>query len=162
MKQSQEYVLRGERIYVGLEDSKRSWKVCVRSGGCVVHEATMPAEYSVLQAYFRNKFPDCKVKLIYEAGFGGFWLHDLLTRDGVECIVTPPNKVTEQKANKVKTDKIDARRLATVLENNDYVACNVPEIGRREDRQLSRTLNQLQGISSNTKIKSAECLTFMA
>ncbi len=32
MRKIQEYVLKGKEIYVRLEDSKKSWKVCVRSG----------------------------------------------------------------------------------------------------------------------------------
>ncbi len=40
----QEYVVRGKRVFVGLEDSKRTWKVCVRSGGMIVDEASMPAK----------------------------------------------------------------------------------------------------------------------
>ena len=29
MRKIQEYVLEGKEIFVGLEDSKRSWKICV-------------------------------------------------------------------------------------------------------------------------------------
>ena len=51
-----------------------------------------------------------------EAGFHGFWLHDLLTKDGVECVVVPPHTVTDEKTKRVKTDTIDARRLAQNLD----------------------------------------------
>jgi transposase len=104
----------------------------------------MHARYNVLIEYFRNKFPECAIHVIYEAGFKGFGLYDRLTEDGIECVVTPPCKVTQEKCNRVKTDKIDARRLATVLENGDYKACAVPDIERREDRQLCRSLVQIQ------------------
>lgn len=64
------------------------------------------------------------------AGFQGFWLHDLLEADGFTCIVTPPNKVTQAKDERVKTDKRDARRLAKSLENGDYARCCVPDSER--------------------------------
>ena len=32
MKKIQDFVLKGKEVFVGLEDSKKSWKVCVRSG----------------------------------------------------------------------------------------------------------------------------------
>jgi transposase len=144
MKKMQEYVLKGKKIFVGLEDSKRNWKVCVMNEGMVVDEASMPALYEVLRAYFRNRFPECEIRLMYEAGLQGFWLHDLLEEDGIDCIVTPPNKVSCEKNNRVKTDKRDARRLAKNLENRDYVSCHVPDRERREDRQISRTLGQVQ------------------
>jgi len=151
MRKMQEYVLKGKRIFVGLEDSKRTWKVCVRSEGMIVDEASMPARYNVLKGYFDNRFPGCMIQLIYEAGFNGFWLHDLLEKDGIDCIVTPPNKVTIEKDNRVKTDKRDARRLAKNLENKDYASCNVPTRERRENRQLSRTLDQLNKVIKATK-----------
>ena len=94
----------------------------------------MLAKYEVLQAYLMNRYPDCEITVMYEAGFQGFWLHDLLEDDGVKCIVTPPNKVTQAKDDRVKTDKRDARRLAQNLENGDYVSCHVPDRERREDR----------------------------
>jgi len=32
MRRMQNFIVTGKHIFVGLEDSKRSWKVCVRSG----------------------------------------------------------------------------------------------------------------------------------
>jgi transposase len=139
-----DYVVRGKKVFIGLEDSKRSWKLCVRSERMIVHELSMPTQYDGLIRYIRRSYPGCTVKLIYEAGFNGFWLHDLLEADGVECIVTPPNKVTQEKDNRVKNDRIDARRLAKVLEDDDCKSCFVPDPELREDRQISRTLIGVQ------------------
>ena len=111
----------------------------------------MPAEYEILQAYLMNRYPECTITVIYEAGFQGFWLHDLLEEDGIDCIVTPANKVTWAKDDRVKTDKRDARRLAQNLENGDYVSCHVPDRERREDRQISRTMSQVQQDITATK-----------
>jgi transposase len=151
MKKMQEYIVKGNRIFIGLEDSKRTWKVCVRCDRMVVHETSMPAKYEVLRTYLVNRYPECVVKVMYEAGFQGFWLYDLLEADGFTCIVTPPNKVTQEKSNRVKTDKVDARRLATNLENGDYASCHVPDRELREDRQINRTLNQVQKNITATK-----------
>lgn len=141
----QDSVVEGKEVFVGLEDSKRTWKIAVRSGRMLIHQATMEAKYPALIGYFRNKFPDCLIHLMYEAGFKGFNLYDRLTEDGIDCVVIPPHMVTEPKANKVKTDKRDARRLALVLESHDYdMSCHVPDRERREDRQISRTLIALQ------------------
>ena len=144
MRKMQEYIIKGNKIFIGLEDSKKTWKLCVRCDRLVVQETSMPAKYDVLISYLNNKYPECDISVIYEAGFQGFWLHDLLTDDGIHCIVTPANKVTQAKDNRVKTDKRDARRLAINLENGDYVSCHVPDRERREDRQISRTMNQVQ------------------
>jgi transposase len=151
MRKMQNVVVQDKEVFVGLEDAKRTWKLCVRSGGMVVHEVSLPAVYENLHAYLGRSYPGCTIQLIYEAGFGGFWLHDRLTADGIDCIVTPPNKVTQEKNNAVKTDRIDARRLARVLESGDYTRCHVPSPQRRADRQISRTLNQIQRTIVTTK-----------
>jgi transposase len=145
------YIVKGKKVFIGLEDSKRTWKLSVRSEGMEVHYTSFEAKYSVLRDYLKNKYPDCEIMVIYEAGFKGFGLYDLLTRDGIDCIVTPPNKVTQEKSTKIKTDKIDARRLATVLEKNDYKECSVPDPERREDRQISRIMIQVQKELIRTK-----------
>ncbi|MFH0975828.1 MAG: IS110 family transposase, partial [Spirochaetota bacterium] len=150
-----ENVLKDQEIFVGLEDSKLSWKLCVRSGGIIVHETSMPAKYDILRGYFQNKFPGCKIKVIYEAGFRGFGLHDKLETDGWDCIVTPPHTVTEEKCQSQKNDRIDSRRLAKNLENKDYGSCNIPEKELRENRQISRMYEQIKKdiIRENNRIR---------
>lgn len=144
MNKMQSFIAKNKNIFVGLEDSKRTWKVAVRSEKMLIHQTGMNSDYSSLKGYFTNKFPGCTIKVIYEAGFHGFWLHDLLEKDGILCVVVPPHTVTEEKTSKVKTDKRDARRLAQNLENDDYKSCLVPDQERREDRQISRTLEDVQ------------------
>lgn len=160
MIKMQNHILKGKRVFIGLEDSKRSWKLCVRSDNLIVHEVSLPADFDNLRSYLKRAYPDCEISLMYEAGFGGFWLHDLLKDEGVKCIVTPPSKVTQEKVNRVKTDKIDARRLAQNLEKGDYVSCQVPDRERREDRQISRTLDQIQRDIIATKNRIRRFLDF--
>lgn len=160
MRKMQKHIVKSNRIFIGLEDSKRTWKICVRCDGMIVHQTSMPAEYANLHSYLRRNYPDCEIKLMYEAGFGGFWLHDYLEADGIDCIVTPAHLVTQEKVNKVKTDRVDARRLAKNLESSDYVSCHVPDRERREDRQISRTLNQIQGKITSTKNQIRKFLDF--
>jgi transposase len=104
----------------------------------------MPAKYENLRNYFFNRFPDCKITVIYEAGFRGFNLYDSLTGDGWNCVVTPPHTVTQEKCTSQKNDRIDCRRLAKNLENKDYKSCYVHDKQLREDRQISRLYRQIQ------------------
>lgn len=150
-RKMQQYIVKGKKVFVGLEDSKRTWKICVRSEGMEVHYLSMDAKYAGLKHYLLCNYPDCDIKVIYEAGFKGFGLHDQLVKDGFKCVVTPPSKVTQEKDTRVKTDKVDARRLARVLENGDYKACAVPDKERREDRQVNRALVQVQGEITRVK-----------
>jgi transposase len=137
-------IVKDAEIFVGLEDSKKTWKVCVRFEKQIVNEASMPAKYPVLQAYLRNNFPGCRVHLVYEAGFKGFNLYDALTADGHHCIVVPPHTVHQEKCARVKNDRIDAKLLAKNLENGDCKACRVPDKELRADRQVVRTLRSVK------------------
>jgi len=156
MKKIREEILRNKSVFIGLEDSKRSWKLSARCESIEVYRGSMPAKYSNLIHFLQHKFPECHIELIYEAGFKGFTLYDRLIEDGITCIVIPPHLVTEEKGNKVKTDKRDASRLARILENKDYKnCCHVPTKERREDRQISRTIDQLQKelVATKNRIK---------
>jgi transposase len=157
----QEFVVKGKEVFVGLEDSKKTWKLAVRSDKMIIHRASMEAKYRILIQYLRNKFPDCTIHLMYEAGFKGFNLFDRLSEDGIDCVVIPPHLVTEPKTAKVKTDKIDARRLAYVVENHDFTdGCHVPDKDRREDRQISRTLIAVQKDIVRTRNRIRKLLDF--
>jgi transposase len=157
----QDFVAKGKEVFVGLEDSKTTWKIAVRSEKMLIHQASMEAKYPVLKKYLENKFPECTIHLIYEAGFKGFNLYDQLTEDHIDCVVIPPHLVTEPKVNRVKTDKRDARRLALVLENHDFKhGCHVPDKERREDRQVSRTLMAIQKDIIRTRNRIRKLLDF--
>lgn len=153
-------IVTGKDIFVGLEDAKRTWKVCVRCEHQVVHETSMPALYPVLRQYLQGRYPDCRISVIYEASFRGFGLHDHLVADGIACVVTPPHLVTQEKVNRVKTDRIDARRLATVLESGDYQVCHVPDPEWRQDRQVVRLLGQLRKDLTRTKNRIRQFVYF--
>jgi hypothetical protein len=59
-KKSQD-IMRKEKVFVGLEDSKNGWQLFVRSGGVIVNETSMPSKLDVLSNYFNNKFPECQI-----------------------------------------------------------------------------------------------------
>ena len=144
-------IIESQEIFVGLEDSKKTWKVCVRANKQIVNEASMPAKYDTLKAYFDNNFPRCKVHVIYEAGFKGFGLYYALTTDGHACTVVPPHTVVQAKCSRVKNDRSDARLLAKNLEDGNCGACHVPDQERLADRQVVRSLNMV-----NKDIKQAK------
>jgi hypothetical protein len=50
MKKIRDFVLKGQRIYVGLEDAKKSWKISVRSNKIVVQRLSIEADYERLRS----------------------------------------------------------------------------------------------------------------
>ena len=97
-----DYIVKGKKVFVGLEDSKRTWKISVRCEWVEIHFTSFAAKYLVLREYLKNKYPECDIAVIYEAGFEGFGLYEKLTEDNIKCIVTPPNKVTQEKSTLIQ------------------------------------------------------------
>lgn len=153
MKKMITYKLKGKNVSVGIDVSKRTYSVNIRSGNMMVEKFNQPADYEILGNHLRSKYPECDISAIYEAGFSGFGLHDYLVGQGVTCIVTPPTTVTTEKVDKKKCDKRDASRLAINLENGDYQKCAIPDKERREDRLVTRMLEQLQKDITRVKIR---------
>lgn len=97
MRKMQQNILKDKKIYVGLEDSKRNWKIWICHNKEELAYTTMQVKSDVLLQYFHYQFPNCYIILIYEAGFHGLSIYDELSSYGMRCIVTSPNKVTQEK-----------------------------------------------------------------
>ena len=52
----QDFVLKGKEIFVGLEDSKKTWKIAVRSDRTVIDRTAMEAKYPLLIRYLTRRF----------------------------------------------------------------------------------------------------------
>ena len=140
MKTLRKYIVKDQKVHIGLEVAKKVWKVSARSNNIEVDLRSVKGTFESLNTYLNESYHNCAINVVYEAGFSGYSLFDSLSSVGIECIVTPPNMVVQEKCNRVKTEKTDARRLAKNLEKNDVKSCDVPDKERREDRQISRTL----------------------
>jgi transposase len=134
-------LVRDQEVFVGIDVSLRSYAIAVRSGRQLVYRETVPAQYAHLRALW-GRLPGCRIHAVYEAGFSGFGLHDALCADGIDARVTPPSKVPRT-GDKVKTDRLDAQKLAEQLEHGALRRCRVPSPQLRTDREWSRYLQQL-------------------
>lgn len=62
----------------------------------------------------------------YEAGPTGYGLQRALNKTGITCTIVAPSKTPRAAADRVKTDKRDARKLARLLRANELVAIVPP------------------------------------
>ena len=86
-----------------------------------------------------DRFPDrACLRVCYEAGPTGFGLHRLLISMGVSCEVIAPALVPRSPADRVKTDRRDARRLARLHRAGELVAIRVPTEAEEAVRDLCR------------------------
>jgi transposase len=133
---------RGSKVYVGIDVHKDSWHVTAVTEGEEVFNGRLPSQYPVLRKLL-DRFAGREVKVAYEAGPCGFWLHDRLTGDGIETIVVPPSLIPLESGNRVKTDKRDSRKLAHLLEKGMLKRVFVLSEEERMHRELVRTRRQL-------------------
>ena len=61
----------------------------------------------------------------------------------VRVTVVPPSTIEQRPGRRVKTDRIDARKLALKLEQGDLKSVWVPSVEQEVARQVSRTQQQL-------------------
>jgi transposase len=103
--------------------------------------------------YLKRNFPGASYKSVYEAGYCGFWIHDLLQEHGVQCLVVNPADVpTKDKERTKKTDRVDCRKLARSLRSGEIEGIYVPSRPKVEDRSLIRTRQSM--VKKQTRCKN--------
>jgi transposase len=150
----------GQQIYVGMDVHKKSWSISIYTDQFEHKSFSQPPEVGVLVNYLKRNFPGAAFKSVYEAGYSGFWIHDRLQEQGVQCLVVNPADVpTKDKERAGKTDRVDCRKLARSLRNGEIEGIYVPSRPKAEDRSLLRTRHNMVKKQTRCKnqIKSILC-----
>lgn len=85
------------------------------------------------------------VRVAYEAGPTGYGLARACVAAGISCTVAAPSKIHRAPADKVKTDRRDAERLARLLRLGELVAVRVPAPHEEAARDLVRAREDARG-----------------
>jgi transposase len=129
----------GQHVFVGLDVSNRSWTVSIHTQSCEHKTFSQPPRVEALVGYLHRHFPGAQYHCVYEAGYHGFWIHQRLTEQGIECwVVNPADVPTKHKEVDRKTDQVDARKLARSLRSGEIDPLYVPRRSALEDRGLVR------------------------
>lgn len=151
---------KGKVVNVGIDMHKRSWRITALVDGDIVMAMTFGRpKYDSLKKLFAE-FEGNTIRVVYEAGPGGFDLYDRLTTDGIECVVTPPSLIPTESGNRVKTDKKDSYKLAKLLESNMLKRVWVLSPEERAHRQLVRTRRQIVNHRSDVMRQIKSLLLF--
>ncbi len=131
----------GTAVSMAIDVSRSKLVYCVRWNGAEQRRLTTPAQLHHLQAVVAQ-YRDCQLHVAYEAcGFGyepAWWLRE----QNMAVTVIAPSRVERAPGLGVKTDRMDAGKLARKLEKGELKGIYIPPRAVHEQRQLGRTYAQ--------------------
>ena len=143
---------KGKTVSVGIDVHKKTYSVVAMVEGEVVKKWRTPANSGTFAYHLLRYFVEANIKTVYEAGFSGFVLHRDLEKAGIESIVVNPASIEVAVNNRVKTDKRDALKMATLLEAGRLKGIRIPTEDSEQKRLLTRTRQQL--VEQRTSLKN--------
>ncbi len=144
-------------LHLAFELSQNKWKLAF-SNGEKIRTVTVAArnleqvQEEIEKAQVRFKMKGyVRILSCYEAGRDGFWLHRYLLSCGIENVVVDSSSLeVNRRKRRVKTDRIDARKLLMMLmryyggERKLWSVVNVPSVEAEDGRNLNRELEVLK------------------
>ncbi len=129
----------GEKIFIGFDVHKNSWKVTTYIGTSFYKTHSQESDPFVLKSYLENNFPNAEFHACYEAGFTGFSISRSLKALGINCCVVHPADVpTTNKDKFQKTDIRDSRKIADAFAKGLLTPIWEPDIELEGLRKLIR------------------------
>lgn len=130
--------------WVGVDLHARSAVAGVLDGDSGELSTRRVSAVSVVLVEWLRTLP-APVRVAYEAGPTGFELARACERAGIACLVAAPGKIPRAAAERVKTDRRDAERLARLLRLGELTAVRVPDELEEAARDLVRAREDARG-----------------
>ncbi len=123
-------------IFAGLDVDKKSMATTFTDHGTLFKSLRLPYSSTQLLNYVAKHFPGKRIAFVYEAGPTGFGLHDDLVAQQRTCLVVAPSMVATAPGNRVKTNRLDSKKLSVQLRGGELRGIHVPNRSYRELRHL--------------------------
>jgi transposase len=140
-------------VIIATDVARTTWKHAVHWGGQVQHSLATPGTLEHLQALVHTYHPAHPVLVVYEACGFGYEIAWWAQAAGVAVLVVAPSQVERAPGARVKTDRLDARMLATKAAARQLKAVAIPTRAQHEQRQLLRTYGQAVRDRSRAQIR---------
>jgi len=133
------------KLYIGLDVHKNSIAVATAEAGRCKPRlygtwggSNLSAERGLNKLLKKFDLEKSEVSIVYEAGPTGFVLARRLLQLNYDCIIVGPSEVPEKSGKNVKTDRIDARKLARLHRAGELEAIHIPDARDEAVRDLCR------------------------
>src|SRR5881296_4481146 len=141
--QLREAPVMSEGSWVGLDVHARSVVAGVIDGGSGEGRSLrVPPGCEATVAWLKTL--PAPVRVVYEAGPTGYRLARACAGAGISCVVAAPSRIRAA-ADRVKTDRRDAERLARLLRLGEITPVRVPEPEEEAARDLVRAREDARG-----------------
>jgi transposase len=131
----------GTQVWLAIDISRSKAVYCLRWDGSEQRRLSTPLGIEHVRALLEH-YRGCQLHVAYEACGFGYELAWWLQEHGVAVMVIAPSRVERAPGLQVKTDRVDAGKLARKLEKGDLKAIYIPSRTVHEQRQLGRTYAQ--------------------
>ena len=130
-------------IYVGLDVHKDTIAVAVAWAGRDEPEYWGEIKHSrkAVEKLIRQLSEACGGALLlfcYEAGPCGYGLHRQIVESGHDCEVVAPSRIPKRPGDRIKTDRRDALKLASLLRAGELTGIWIPDEEQEAIRDLCR------------------------
>src|ERR1700694_3367659 len=123
-------------VFAGLDVDHHSIAATFTDHDRLMRSLRLSYSATVLLNYVHKHFPGQRLAFVYEAGPTGFGLYDELMAAGHPCLVVAPPMVPTAPGTRVKTNRLDSRKLSTALRGGELKSIHVPSVKYRELRHL--------------------------
>jgi len=131
----------GSQVWMAIDISRTKLVFCVRWDGAEQRRLSTPMGLEHVRTLV-EQYRECAVHVAYEACGFGFEIAWWLQEHGVATTVIAPSRMERAPGLAVKTDRLDAGKMARKLEKGELKAIYVPGRTVHEQRTFGRTYAQ--------------------
>ena len=132
--------------HLAIDVDDQQFHGCLLSGdGQCVEFSTPPDVGALAKKVEAIRDREAELKICYEATYVGFRLQRDLAKRGYHCDVIAPSLIPRKPGERVKTDRLDSRKLAEYYQRGLLTLVHIPDEAQEKVRGLIRSREFLVG-----------------